>query len=84
MLLKPDSRTNMSERFLHEYSALTLILRAVRSNLWEHRPRRKTARKVPLWYAVSEQFCLGSTYSKDLCDKCGIDPDLDAYTFVNR
>jgi hypothetical protein len=72
------------ESFLHQYSALNLITRAVRSSLWQHRPRQRRCREVPLWYAVSEQFCLGSAYSRDLCERVGLDADLPAYTFKVR
>ena len=67
------------ERFLHDLSAITVVLRAIRSNLWEHRPRQRRVSETVLWHAVSEQFSLGSTYSKDLCRKAGIDPDLKAW-----
>ena len=72
------------ERFLHELSAVTVISRAIRSNLWEHRPRNRRVRETVLWHAVSEQFALGSTYSKDLCHQAGIDPDLKAWSWKSR
>lgn len=38
-------------------------------------PRSTQARTVPLWQNVSEAFCLGSTYSQQLCRRFGFDPD---------
>ena len=35
----------------------------------------KPRRKGPRWTAVSELFCLGSTYSAQLCERFGINPD---------
>lgn len=32
-------------------------------------------RKSPLWVRVSDTFCLGSTYSSQLCRKHGYDPE---------
>jgi hypothetical protein len=69
------------ERFLHELSAVTVLSRGIRSNLWDRRPRGRRVRETVLWHAVSEQFSLGSTYSKDLCRKAGIDPELKAWTW---
>lgn len=32
-------------------------------------------RTVPLWTKVGDRFCLGSTYSMQLCRRFGFDPD---------
>lgn len=45
-----------------------LLKRAVSSC----RPRRRSALR---WVAVSEAFCLGSTFSSQLCRRFGLDPD---------
>lgn len=68
----------MSDLVLHELSAVSLITLAVRGNLWECRPRNRRVRATSLWSAVSEQFAIGSTYSKDLCRKIDVDPDRKA------
>lgn len=39
------------------------------------RPRSSGGRTVPMWSKVSDRFCLGSTYSKQLCERFGFDPD---------
>ena len=38
-------------------------------------PRRPSARTVPLWTKVGYRFCLGSTYSMQLCRRFGFNPD---------
>ncbi|WP_294138297.1 hypothetical protein [Sphingomonas sp.] len=38
-------------------------------------PRSSRGRTVPMWSKVSDRFCLGSTYSKQLCERFGFDPD---------
>jgi hypothetical protein len=48
----------VSEKFLYELTLVTVISRAVRSNLWEHRPRNRRLHETVLWHAVSEQFSL--------------------------
>jgi hypothetical protein len=50
-----------------------LMRRVVRS-ITRKRPRRKEF----AWVAVSEAFVLGSTFSKQLCRRFGIDPDTGA------
>lgn len=40
-----------------------------------HMASRKRGRKEPLWVRVGDTFCLGSTYSRQLCRKFGADPD---------
>lgn len=47
------------------------LVRRVVMNLRSPRHRRK----VWLWTLVSEAFALGSTYSRQLCRRFGIDPD---------
>lgn len=36
---------------------------------------KKRGRKQPLWATVGDRFCLGSTYSTQLCRRFGFDPD---------
>ena len=69
------------EMFLHDLSAVTVLSRAIRTNLWQYRPRNRKVFETVLWHAVSWQFSLGSTYSIDLCKKAGIDPELKAWTW---
>lgn len=38
--------------------------------------RRAKRGGKPLWYAVGQSFCLGSTYSQQLCRRFGYDPNL--------
>lgn len=40
-------------------------------------PRSPRARTVPLWQKVSDRFCLGSTYSAQLCRRFGFNPDQE-------
>lgn len=40
-----------------------------------HLASRKRGYKQPLWTRVGDFFCLGSTYSMQLCRKYGKDPD---------
>lgn len=57
---------------LHELTAVKLLERAVRN------ARDRSARKGvkhPRWVAVMSAFALGSTYSCDLCQKFGLNPD---------
>lgn len=37
--------------------------------------RRPGGRTLPLWTKVGDRFCLGSTYSMQLCRRFGFDPD---------
>ena len=37
--------------------------------------RTPRGRTVPLWTKVSNRFCLGSTYSMQLCRRFGFNPD---------
>ncbi len=50
------------------------LLRRVVRSIAHNRPRRKEF----AWAAVSEAFCLGSTYSMQLCRRFGLDPDTGA------
>lgn len=62
--------------FLHSYSAEDLLKRAVKG------ARDKTALKGvkhERWVAVMNLFCLGSTYSRELCEKFGLDPEEEVY-----
>jgi hypothetical protein len=36
---------------------------------------RLAGKKSPRWVAVSDTFVLGSTYSRQLCRRFGVDPD---------
>ncbi len=36
---------------------------------------KQSARTVPLWTKIGARFCLGSTYSMQLCRRFGFDPD---------
>lgn len=38
-------------------------------------PRKLTTRTQPLWAKVGDRFCLGSTYSMQLCRRFGFDPN---------
>lgn len=48
-----------------------LLERAVRGC----RARQTVLKTHPRWVAVMELFALGSTYSQELCRRCGLDPD---------
>lgn len=50
-----------------------LIRRAITS--LRRVPRTSRAVTRPLWWSVSDLFCLGSTYSIQLCHRSGFDPD---------
>lgn len=49
------------------------LIRRVISRGSQRLPGR--GRREPLWSYVSYQFCLGSTYSQQLCRRFGYDPD---------
>ncbi|WP_156959039.1 hypothetical protein [Labrenzia sp. DG1229] len=55
-----------------EISDDTLLERAVRSA--RARSTRKGV-KHPRWTAVMDAFSLGSTYSRELCRRFGLNPD---------
>ena len=61
-----------AERSVRDISDERLLERAVRS-------ARSSAyykgRKHARWIAVTEAFSLGSTYSRQLCRRFGLDPD---------
>lgn len=40
-----------------------------------HLSRKRGRKRRPLWDAVGTHFCLGSTYSMQLCRRFGFDPD---------
>ena len=61
----------MNENFLHELSLESLLERGVRG---ARDPDSRKGTKHPRWVAVMETFCLGSTYSKELCQKFGLNP----------
>lgn len=67
----------MTEPFMHELSAESLLERGVRG---ARDPDSRKGTKHPRWVAIMETFCLGSTYSKDLCRKFNLDP----YELVSR
>ena len=62
----------MSKPSVNDIPDNELVGRAVRSLRTIHRNRRP---KVPIFSVVMDVFCLGSTYSAQLCRKYGIDPD---------
>ena len=39
--------------------------------------KRRGRQRQPLWASVGDLFCLGSTYSAQLCRKFGFDPDME-------
>jgi hypothetical protein len=51
-----------------EYSAIAMVERAVRNA----RPHRMT--EAPRWVGVKDIFSYGSTTSKELCRRFGLDP----------
>jgi hypothetical protein len=59
----------MSERSVNDISDTELLQRAVYS------ARARSRRRAARWVAVMECFALGSTYSKQLCERFGFDPD---------
>lgn len=54
---------------VNEISDAELVGRVLRVMASKNR-----GRKLPLWSRVGDAFCLGSTYSKQLCRKFGVDP----------
>jgi hypothetical protein len=52
-----------------DISDASLVERAVQNC------RARKRYKQPRWVAVSENFALGSTYSRQLCRRFGLDPD---------
>lgn len=38
-------------------------------------PKTNRGNTIPLWSCVATRFCLGSTYSAQLCRRFGFDPD---------
>ena len=53
-----------------------LLLRAVKNARSFH---AKNGARHPQWVGVMSQFMLGSTYSRALCRRFGIDPDEEVY-----
>lgn len=47
------------------------LIRRVLYYLW----KKRGAKRRPLWDAVGTHFCLGSTYSMQLCRRFGLNPD---------
>ena len=39
--------------------------------------KRRGRVRQPLWVSVADLFCLGSTYSAQLCRKFGFDPEKE-------
>ncbi len=50
------------------------LVRRVISRASQRMPGR--GKREPLWSYVSYQFCLGSTYSQQLCRRFGYDPEV--------
>jgi hypothetical protein len=63
---KPSGQQEPSHS-VNDISDAELLERAVRA--------ARPSRKSPRWTAVSDTFCLGSTYSMQLCRRFGLDPD---------
>lgn len=59
----------MADGSVNDIPDSELLGRAVRNC------RARHARKAPRWVCVSDTFCLGSTYSMQLCRRFGVDPD---------
>jgi len=61
--------------------ASDLVARVVRTAAAEH--RRHPRRSWPLWSYVGDLFACGSTYAREICRACCVDPDsgaeLDAF-----
>lgn len=60
-----------SEPYFHQYSAESMVERAVRNA----KPHFTFTGDAPMWVAVMDAFGLGSTYARDLCRKHNLDPD---------
>lgn len=59
-----------AEGFLHELTAEQLVERAVCNS----RPPNRIDVRSFRWESIQKTFGLGSTYSRDLCVKFGLDP----------
>lgn len=66
------SLRNSEHEFLHELTAMKLLEHSVRNA--RSRQCRK-GKKHPRWVGVMDCFALGSTYSKELCEKFGLNPE---------
>ena len=55
---------------VNDISDSELLNRAVRNARANH-----STGKHPRWVGVSDMFALGSTYSRELCRRYGLDPD---------
>jgi hypothetical protein len=58
-----------AEASVNDIPDADLLTRAVRNC------RARQSGKAPRWVAVSDTFVLGSTYSRQLCRRFGLDPD---------
>lgn len=63
---KPSEKPEPS---VADISDASLVERAVRNC------RARKRYKQPRWVAISENFALGMTYSRQLCRRFGLDPD---------
>jgi len=63
----------MSEGSVNDIPDAELIRRVLGS--LRRISRTDRARTVPLWTKVATRFCLGSTYSMQLCRRFGFNPD---------
>lgn len=63
------SAADVVEQTVDDIPDANLLERAVRS------ARGRTGRINPRWVGVADAFALGSTYSRQLCRRFGLDPD---------
>ncbi len=61
--------SDIVEQSVNDIPDNELLGRAVRN------ARGRTGRINPRWHGVADTFGLGSTYSRQLCRRFGLDPD---------